>query len=266
MVNLTCITWNVNGYNDLVHNYMRKLLDSKPDVVFLNETKRRDEVLNGYFNEFADYNVIMNVHIPAQMHGVVMLIRKDRKYEVIRINLGITARNDTKDGNPVTGRLIALALEERILICGTYVPNSGIQGLNKLAYRVNEWDPALFSILNYFKNHGPTLWFGDLNVAPTDFDLSHPKKMSSWPGVSHQERTNFDTFMNTGWVDAWRCQHPDDPGYSWRGTSTSTKYGLRLDHVIITPNLLPYTTETFMLSDAPHSDHIPVGIRLSLPS
>jgi exodeoxyribonuclease III len=265
MTILTCISWNVNGYNDTVHTYMRQLLVTQPDVVFLNETKRKGEVLTAFLDEFTNYTVIMNVHVPSQMHGVVMLIRKDRKYEVIPINLGIMARSDTKDGNPVTGRLIALALEESILICGTYVPNSGIQGLNKLPYRINYWDPALFSILNYFKSHGPTLWFGDLNVAPTDFDLSHPHKMATWPGVSQQERTSFDTFMKTGWVDAWRSQHPKVPGYSWRGKSTSTKYGVRLDHVIITPNLLPYTTETFMLLDAPHSDHIPVGIRFSLP-
>jgi exodeoxyribonuclease-3 len=264
MTALTCISWNINGYNEIVHNYMRQLLSTRPDVVFLNETKRKEETLNSYFSEFTDYNVIINVHVPAQYHGVAMLVRKDRKYTLIPIDLGVPSRQDTKDGNPVTGRLIALALEERLLICGTYVPNSGNKWC-KLPYRIDTWDPALFNILNHFKNHGPTLWFGDLNVAPTDFDLSQPQRMATWPGASPQERANFDVFMKNGWVDLWRTHHPKVPGYSWRGTATSGNYGMRLDHLIVTANLVPYTTETFMLPQAPHSDHIPIGIRLLLP-
>lgn len=264
---LTIISWNINGYSDNIHNYIQNLLMStKPDLIFLSETKRKEDTLRAYFNQLTDYHAIINVHVPTNMHGVAMLIRKDRVFEVIPLSLNIPSRKDTKNGDPTSGRLISILFESKILILGAYVPNSGIYGLKNLNYRIQYWDPAMYEILNHYRQHGPTIWLGDLNVAPTPLDVSDPTRMRLYPGFTLEERTSFNRFLtqNNNWIDTWRHYHPTEPGYTWRGRTTGQDYGMRLDLIIISPDLVPYITDSFRWPEAPISDHIPIGIKINL--
>ena len=258
------LAWNVDRYNDIIHSWMKPLLqNSRPDVVFLSETKENQETLRLYFEDFTEYNYIINAHYPKQYHGVAVLIRKDRKYTQFNIDLKVQARSDTKDGNPVTGRLIAFQLDDQYIVVGAYVPNSGVRNdrERKLPYRINVWDPALQSLLNVCKSVKPTIWLGDINVAPEDLDVSNPKTMSKMSGFTPEERHSFRQFVSTGsWVDIWRVQHPSTREYSWRGYSPRPNYGMRLDNIIVSSEVVPYVLNTFMMHDCiPNSDHIPVG-------
>lgn len=260
------LSWNVDGYSDSIHSWLGYLLTtSRPDVVFISETKKNADTLRGYFDgthQFSEYNYIINAHTPAQYHGVVALIRKDRTYTQFNVNLNVPARNDTKDGNPVTGRLIAFQLEDQFIIVGTYVPNSGVRGntLEKLEYRIKTWDPALYALLNTCRASKPTVWLGDINVAPTNIDVSNPKTMCKMAGFTPEECRNFAEFMSSGhWIDVWRSQHPTVQDYSWKGHTPKPNYGMRLDNIIVSTELAPRVNSTFMMPDCILSDHIPVG-------
>ena len=270
------LAWNVDRYNDIIHSWMKPLLqNSRPDVVFLSETKEDYDTLRRYFEDFTEYNYIINVHDPKRYHGVAMLIRKDRKYTQFNIDLKVQARSDTKDGNPVTGRLIAFQFEDQYIVVGTYVPNSGVRNdrERKLPYRINVWDPALHALLNVCRSSKPTIWLGDINVAPEDLDVSNPKTMCKMSGFTPEERHSFRQFMSTPqtplgshpansfpWVDIWRMQHPSSREYSWRSYSPRPNYGMRLDNIIVSSEVVPYVLNTFMMHDCiPNSDHIPVG-------
>ena len=58
------------------------------------------------------------------------------------------------------------------VVC-TYVPNSGVQGLDRLGYRVGTWDKELHRFLKYLeeKTSNPVIWCGDLNVAHHEIDI-----------------------------------------------------------------------------------------------
>ena len=56
---------------------------------------------------------------------------------------------------------------------GCYVPNSG-QNLERLDYRVDEWDPYILQYLNSLKAVKPVVYFGDLNVGHLDLDIHNP--------------------------------------------------------------------------------------------
>lgn len=71
------------------------------------------------------------------------------------------------------GRLITVEYPEMYLVC-TYVPNSG-QKLERLKYRTQEWDPAMFSYLKKLEQTKPVVWTGDLNVAILEIDVHNPK-------------------------------------------------------------------------------------------
>jgi exodeoxyribonuclease III len=158
--------------------------------------------------------------------------------------------------------LLRSAQESQMNIVASYVPNAG-RGLKHIRYRLDEWDKHLQNYLNQVQKTGPTLWIGDLNVAPEDIDVSEPKKMKKYPGFTVEERKNFTHFIQISkWIDTWRKSHPKQKEYTWRGAKT----GMRLDHVIASKDAEQYISDSFIDTKNPKylllSDHLPVGVCL----
>lgn len=256
------ISWNVDGYSEPIHEWLSSvLLTDQPDVVFLSETKRTEAILRVHFDTFEQYNYVLNPHVPAGMHGVAMLIKKDHTFVQYPVEMNIPSRNDTKSQEASTGRVILVQLNEEINVIGAYTPNSG----RYLEYRTEIWDPAFVKLLEIARASGPTLWMGDVNVALSDVDVSDPVGMSGWPGFTPIERANFAALLGTGhWLDPWRLQHPNSREYSWLGYLRKKGYGMRIDNVIVSDTLMPKVVDTYILTDGPtDSDHVPVGIVLN---
>src|SRR5215469_556864 len=103
---LSLLSWNVNKYGNEAHKWLKKYVKNKEntndcfDIIFLSETKETETILKKYFDEFVDYNYIINVHNPAKYHGVAMLIHKKYNYDIIPINLNIECRKDSIGNNP----------------------------------------------------------------------------------------------------------------------------------------------------------------------
>lgn len=112
------------------------------------------------------------------------------------------------------GRLITVELNSFFLV-NCYVPNSG-EGLKRLDYRLNEWDPFLRRYLKDLHANKPVILAGDLNVAHLDLDIYNheAKHIVKQAGLTPQERASFGTMLNEGFVDALRYLHP--------GTSTQS--------------------------------------------
>lgn len=249
-------SWNVDGYTETIHNWLQSYLEENgPDVVFLSETKKPESVLRQYFDQFSHYQYIINAHDPSKYHGVAMLIKKPHHYVQIPIQMNISTRKDTKSPEAANGRIIVIQLNGRLNVIGSYTPNSG----RYFDYRITIWDPAFFYLLGLLKANGPTLWMGDINVALTNLDVSDPNDMSTWPGFTLPERINFQALLNSGWIDPWRLQHPQMRDYSWVGRLRRPNYGMRIDNIIISDNLLPNVEDTYILSDVTtDTDHLPV--------
>lgn len=262
----TFISYNVDGYNAEIHTYLSTLMVSKPDVVFLSETKKKKEDLILFFDTFTDYNYILSIHEPYRYHGVAMLIRKDHTFQQLNIDLGISCRKDSKDPSAAVGRIICIKLNNTINVIGSYTPNSGRGNeIEKFDYRVKVWDPAFIQILEILRNNGPTLWMGDINVALNDIDVSSAKTMQCWAGFRPQERANFNQILSSGkFIDIWRKQNPEKKEFTWLGYPHRSNYGMRIDNVIISDSLLPYMLNAFILTPSPNcSDHAPIGTYLT---
>ena len=77
------------------------------------------------------------------------------------------------------GRTVTCYFDEFILVA-SYVPNSGVQGLKRLDYRVNQWDKDFQHFLKTELEEGlnkPVIVCGDLNVAHQPIDIFDPKKV-----------------------------------------------------------------------------------------
>jgi len=263
------VSWNINGYNSQIHEWLKNLIfTDKPDIIFLNETKKPKDFLDKFFEEFDEYYTIINPHNPSRYHGVAMLVHKSHTYTELSIKMDIPTRQDNKSNDPAMGRIITILINNKFIIVGTYVPNSGIvYKPEKMDYRINKWDYALYEHLNICKSLYPTIWIGDINVALTDLDVSHPTEMKYRAGFTEQERISLASFLcNNEWIDAWRHQHPNIKQYSWLGSYDKREkdYGMRLDNIIISKNLLSSIIKTFMIHDCKYSDHIPICAHMNI--
>lgn len=261
------ISWNVNSYNDDIHDWLKQVvLKSRPDIIFLSETKKKRDDLVLKFSEFTEYNAIINANDPARWHGVAMLIRKDHMFTHIDVKMNIGVRSDNKTSEAATGRIITILLNDQVYIIGSYTPNSGQSDNIKYDYRTNIWDPAFVNLLEVLRSKAPTMWIGDINVALDDIDVSNPKLMSHYAGFTTLERANFKSLLSTGnWVDVWRHQNPKGVSYTWCGAPRKRNHGLRLDNVVVSGSLLPNTLNAFVIDDCAQStDHLPVGAYINI--
>ena len=62
-------------------------------------------------------------------------------------------------------------------------PNSG-EGLKRLVYRVQQWDPAFAQYVAELQQSKPVVVTGDLNCAHHPIDIANPKTNKKSPGFT----------------------------------------------------------------------------------
>ena len=188
-----------------------------------------------------------------------------------------------KDGYADEGRVLTLEFDAFFLVFA-YVPNSGMK-LERLAYRVNEWDDAFRGYLAFLDAKKPVVCGGDLNVGHLDADIynkdaPHVKKSA---GLTPEERASFSkTLEDVCLRDTFRVFHPDATGWFtyWSGRvgNRPKNRGLRLDYFLASRRAFageqsksgsPANVEVldgYILDrlTVGASDHAPLGVTLAL--
>lgn len=175
-----------------------------------------------------------------------------------------------------------------------YVPNNGWD--EKHFARRKAWDDRVLQFLKEKNDKQiPVMWIGDLNVAPLDVDLSHPKHYKKQtggrngkrganeipiapenvgqPGCTPAERKRFNQILHeSDMVDAYRSLVGPEhcSGFTWRGTTTGIHAGrgMRIDHCIVSKTLLPNVDQVLITGHGTDrngflgSDHCPVVVEM----
>src|SRR5262249_13835842 len=101
---------------------------------------------------------------------------------------------------------------------------------------------------------------------PTALDLARPKANEKNSGFLPEERAWFARLLEQGWIDAVRRLHPDVAGlYSWwsaRGRAREKDIGWRIDHVLVSPEVLPRVKRAWIEKRAELSDHASVWVEI----
>ena len=101
-----------------------------------------------------------------------------------------------------------------------------------------------------------------MNIAHEEIDLSYPNSNSI--GFTCEERAVISAILNRGFVDSFRCLHPNDINrYTW----VSNKYktgGLRLDYFFVSEQFKPNITKADILREKAPTDHCPILLELSI--
>ncbi|XP_004236570.2 DNA-(apurinic or apyrimidinic site) endonuclease, chloroplastic [Solanum lycopersicum] len=257
------LSWNVNGLRALLklkNLCIQQLADREDfDVICLQETKLQEKDVEAIKESLHDYkNSFWTCSVSKLGYSGTAIISRIKPVS-IKYGLGIPD-HDTE------GRLVTVEFDNFYLLCG-YVPNSG-DGLRRLTYRITEWDPSLGSYMKELEESKPVVLTGDLNCAHEEIDIYNPTGNKRSAGFTEEERQSFETnFLNKGFVDTFRKQHPGVVGYTYWGYrhgGRKTNKGWRLDYFLVSECISEKVHDSYILPDVDGSDHSPIGLVLKL--
>ncbi|MEC8636095.1 MAG: exodeoxyribonuclease III, partial [Bacteroidota bacterium] len=162
------------------------------------------------------------------------------------------------------GRVIR-ADYENVSVISLYLPSG--TNLDRLEHKFKFMDDFQEYIDALKKNHPRLVICGDYNICHRAIDIHDPVRNKNVSGFLPEERQWIDTFMNNGFVDSFRHLNPEPNQYSWwsyRANARNNNKGWRIDYNMVSENLKNNIKSAYLLPDAKHSDHCPVGVELEL--
>lgn len=259
-------TWNINSVRLRIGLVERLLKEEKPHILCLQETKTPDE----FFPRAALADLgFKHQHILGMKsyNGVAIISRIPFRKTG---HLNWQNRQDC--------RHIYVELENNLEVHCCYVPAGGDipdPKINeKFAHKLGFLNEQTTWWKNREANKVSKVLLGDLNIAPLEHDVWSHKQMTDV--VSH---TPIEIEKYLAWQKAHRFYdavrhfvNPDEKLYSWwsyraKDWETSNR-GRRLDHVWVTPDLVPSLKKSNIRIDArgwepKPSDHAPVLLDLA---
>ena len=222
-------TWNVNSLKARLERVLAWTERHRPDVLCIQETKLADNAVPLLDFKALGYDVAH--HGPGQWNGVAIASR----IGLDEVVAGLPAADGwTDDG----GRFLA-ATCGGVRVASIYVPNgravdsefylAKLEWLERLSRWLDDNDPATELAI-----------CGDYNVAPEDADVWDVNAVHGATHVSPRERAAVAKLRTWGMVDVVRQFHPEPGFFSWwdyRAGHFHKNFGMRIDHVYVTPAL-----------------------------
>lgn len=153
---------------------------------------------------------------------------------------------------------------DNISVMSLYLPSG--TNLDRLEHKfmfMNDFQ----AYINELKKHLPSLVIGgDYNICHQAIDIHDPVRNANVSGFLPEERAWLDGFMKNGFVDSFRVFNQEPHQYSWwsyRANARNNNKGWRIDYLLVTENTKENLTRAFILPEAKHSDHCPIGVEIS---
>ncbi|MBR3148497.1 MAG: exodeoxyribonuclease III [Alphaproteobacteria bacterium] len=218
------LTLNINSIRAHIESFMDILRKNEYDTILVQELKV--ENANFPHNLFDAYGYNIKVFGQKSWNGVATF----SKYSIEDITMGMPTYPD------INSRFLETVIDGRVRLINVYMPNGDCIESPKFPYKL-EWMRAFTDYISqYIDSEEPVIIAGDFNVAIEDRDIWNPKNYVGSSISAPAARDIMQEWLDTGWVDAWRAQHPDTIDYTWygyRGRDTvGNKQGLRLDYFL----------------------------------
>ena len=248
------LSYNVNGIRAALNKgFGDWLKDAAPDVICIQETKAIKEQVDTAIFEELGYNHYWH---SAQKKGYsgVAILTKDTP---LNVQKGTGIEHMDFEGRVVRADFGYLSIISLYLPSGT--------NLHRLDYKFKFMDDFQ-DYINTLKKESPNLVIcGDYNICHRAIDIHDPVRNKNISGFLPAEREWIDGFINSGFVDSFRYINPEPHQYSWwsyRANARKNNKGWRIDYNLVSENLKKNIKRAFLLPDAKHSDHCPVGLEL----
>ena len=239
---MTCfVSFNINGIRARQHQLeaVRDIIN--PDVMGLQETKVHDEQFPLSDIESLGYHV---EYFGQKGHYGVALVSK---VAPIFVQKGFPGEDAEAQKRFIHARYL---LDEReIDVLNGYFPQGESQDHPTKYPMKRAYYADLIAYIDTLKAEGRTLIvMGDMNIAPEDIDVGigevNAKRWLKNGKTSFlpEEREWYDALMSRELIDTYRQHYPDSDKLSWfdyrsRGFNDEPKRGMRIDHILCTPDL-----------------------------
>ena len=267
------VCFNINGIRARQHQLeaVRDIID--PDVMGLQETKVHDEQFPLENVESLGYHV---EYFGQKAHYGVALLSK---IAPVFVQKGFPGED-----NEAQKRFIHARYEfdgREIDVLNGYFPQGESQDHPTKFPMKHAYYAALMAYIDTLKAEGRSLVImGDMNIAPEDIDIGigevnakrwlKNRKTSFLP----EERDWYAALMSRELTDTYRLHYPESTElYSWfdyrsRGFDDDPKRGLRIDHILCTPDLVGQCVDAGisyeLRSMEKPSDHAPIWTEFDL--
>ncbi|EHD14904.1 exodeoxyribonuclease III [Commensalibacter intestini A911] len=259
------ISWNINSLR-LRLPLLKELIQlANPDIICLQETKVPDPLFPKEDIEALGYPYI--VYRGMKSYNGVCILSK-HPIELSSLTKDWCGQEDCRHiavdfdflGKPVT-------------LHNFYVPAGGDEpdpDVNpKFQHKLN----FLQEVTAWFKDNlsQNSILVGDLNIAPLEHDVWSHKQLLKIVSHTPIETKGLTAWLKTGFVDAMREIVPSSEKlYTWWSYRNKdwekTNRGRRLDHLWITPTLVPYLQAITVYKEVRNwekpSDHVPILLEL----
>ena len=248
------ISYNVNGIRAALKKGLADWLKTvNPDILCIQETKAQEDQINSSIFKQLGYESFWFSAQKKGYSGVGILSKKSPNN--IIYGTGIPSMD-------FEGRTIRLDFDEFSVI-SLYLPSG--TNIERLNFKFNFME-EFQNYINALKKEFPHLVVsGDYNICHKSIDIHDPIRNKNVSGFLPEERFWLDNFLKNGFIDSFRFLNPEPHNYSWwryRANSRSNNKGWRIDYNLVSEGLSSYIKEAFILPNAFHSDHCPVGVTL----
>ena len=138
---------------------------------------------------------------------------------------------------------------------------------DRLSYKFTYMDD-FSDYVNALKKEIPNLVIcGDYNICHEAIDIHDPVRNAKVSGFLPKERLWIDGFIGSGFIDSFRHLNKEPHQYSWwsyRANSRANNKGWRIDYAMVSEPLKNSISRAYILPQAIHSDHCPVGVTLDI--
>lgn len=254
------ISYNVNGIRAAINKGFLEWLESaNPDVICLQEIKALEEqIAQEYIDKLQELGYAHRYWYSAQKKGysgVAVFSKIAPKH--VEYGTGI-------DYMDFEGRNLRLDFDG-VSVMSLYLPS----GTNtaRLEHKFKYMDDFQ-AYINKIKKEIPNLVIcGDYNICHEAIDIHDPVRNKKVSGFLPEERAWLDAFMKNGFADSFRHFNKAPHHYSWwsyRANARNNNKGWRIDYCLVADPLKSKMERAFILPEAKHSDHCPIGVDIAL--
>jgi len=251
---LKILSYNVNGIRAaLKKGFADWLKTTEADLICIQETKAlEDQVDTSVLKDLGYYHYWFS----AQKKGYsgVAIFSKKKPNKVI-FGSGI-------DHMDFEGRIIRADFDS-FSVMSLYLPSG--TNLDRLDYKfkfMKEFKEYIYGL----KQEIPRLIIcGDYNICHQAIDIHDPVRNKKVSGFLPEERIWLEGFLQSGFIDSFRHLNSESDQYSWwsyRANSRNNNKGWRIDYALVSDSLKENIKRAYLLPEAKHSDHCPLGVEL----
>lgn len=249
------LSYNVNGIRAAIKKgFLDWLKAADPDVICLQEIKAQTDQLD--LKVFEDLGYRYQYWYSANKKGYsgVAILSKHKPDNV-------TYGTDIESMD-FEGRNLRLDFDD-FSVMSLYLP-SGTNG-DRLDFKLN-YMAEFQEYVDQLKQDIPNLLIcGDYNICHEAIDIHNPVQNKNTSGFLPVERKWIDDFIKSGFIDTFRYFNKEPHQYSWwsyRANARNNNKGWRIDYCMASKPLKSNLKRAFILPEAKHSDHCPIGVEM----